>query len=87
LRETYPDFAPTLAAEKLAERDGIVSFAGDGPAHPDTVEAAQAQKRGAKRVFQIRDCRPRFGELVQIDGSRTTGSKARPALHIDRVCR
>jgi hypothetical protein len=24
LRETYPDFGPTLAAEKLAERDGIV---------------------------------------------------------------
>src|SRR5450755_2957039 len=24
LRDTYPDFGPTLAAEKLAERDGIV---------------------------------------------------------------
>jgi hypothetical protein len=23
-REEYPDFGPTLAAEKLAERDGIV---------------------------------------------------------------
>jgi hypothetical protein len=24
LRDTYPDFGPPLAAEKLAERDGIV---------------------------------------------------------------
>jgi hypothetical protein len=24
LRDNYPDFGPTLAAEKLAERDGIV---------------------------------------------------------------
>jgi transposase len=69
LRETYPDFGPTLAAEKLAERDGIV-------VSPETVRRIQTRlklhrpkKRGEKRVFQLRDRRPRFGELVQIDGS------------------
>lgn len=69
LRETYPDFGPTLAAEKLAERDGIV-------VSRETVRLIQVQlrlhrpkKRRVKRVFQLRDRRPRFGELVQIDGS------------------
>jgi len=69
LRETYPDFGPTLAAEKLAERDGIV-------VSRETVRHIQVQlrlhrpkKRREKRVFQLRDRRPRFGELVQIDGS------------------
>lgn len=69
LREFYPDFGPTLAAEKLAERDGIAVSA-------ETVRRLQIElglwrpkKRRAKRVFQLRDRRPRFGELIQIDGS------------------
>jgi transposase len=69
LREFYPDFGPTLAAEKLAERDGITVSA-------ETVRRLQIalglwkpKRRRAKRVFQLRDRRPRFGELIQIDGS------------------
>jgi transposase len=69
LRETYPDFGPTLAAEKLAERDGIV-------VSRETVRQIQVRlrlhkpkKRREKQVFPLRDRRPRCGELVQIDGS------------------
>ncbi len=69
LRDSYPDFGPTLAAEKLAERDGIA-------VSRETVRRIQARlklhrpkARRAKRVFQLRERRPRFGELVQIDGS------------------
>jgi transposase len=69
LRERYLDFGPTLAAEKLAERDGIV-------VSRETVRRIQTElalhrpkKRRAKRVFQLRERRARFGELIQIDGS------------------
>jgi len=69
LDETYRDFGPTLAAEMLAERDGIV-------VSRETVRRIQARlgyhrpkKRRAKRIFQLRERRARFGELVQIDGS------------------
>jgi transposase len=69
LREKYPDFGATLAAEKLLELDGIkVSIEmvrriqiGLGLWRPKT--------RRARRVFQLRQRRPRFGELIQIDGS------------------
>ena len=69
LREEYPDFGATLAAEKLAEREGIV-------VSRETVRQVQTRlglhkpkRRRARRVFQLRERRPRFGELVQIDGS------------------
>ena len=69
LRGKYPDFGPTLAAEKLAELDGIT-------VSRETVRRLQAglglwrpKQRRAKRVHQPRLRRPRFGELAQIDGS------------------
>ena len=68
VRERYPDFGPTLAAEKLAERHGIrlsretlrqwMSGAGLWVPRP--------ARRG--RVHQPRHRRDRLGELVQIDG-------------------
>ena len=69
LRERYADFGATLAAEKLKEHEGIkVSV--------ETVRQIQVRlglwrpkRRREKRVFQIRERRPRFGELIQIDGS------------------
>ena len=69
LKEKYADFGATLAAEKLLELDGIkVSVEmvrriqiGLGLWRPKT--------RRARRVFQLRERRPRFGELIQIDGS------------------
>lgn len=69
LREKYPDFGPTLAAEKLDEIDRIA-------VSKETVRGLQIKlglwkpkRRRQKRVFQLRQRRPRFGELVQIDGS------------------
>lgn len=69
LRETYADFGATLAAEKLAALDAL-------KVSRETVRQAQIRlglhkpkARRAKRVFQSRERRPRFGELVQIDGS------------------
>lgn len=69
LRRQYQGFGATLAAEKLAERDGIKVSAA-------TVRHAQIRfglwrpkSRRQKRLHQLRERRPRFGELIQIDGS------------------
>ena len=69
LRGKYAGFGPTLAAEKLAEVEGIA-------VSKETIRQLQIgaglwrpKKRRAKRVHQLRDRRPRFGELIQIDGS------------------
>jgi transposase len=69
LRDRYPDFGPTLAAEKLLELDGI-------KVSRETIRQMQVasglwkpKRRRVRRVFQLRDRRPRFGELIQIDGS------------------
>jgi len=68
VRERYADFGPTLAAEKLAERDGVhVSretlrqwMVADG------LWLSRAQRRVFHRPRLRREC---YGELVQIDGS------------------
>src|SRR5487761_2014304 len=67
--EEDPDFGPTLATEKLSEREGITVSA-------ETVRQMQIalglwcpKKRRQARVFRLRERRPRFGELIQIDGS------------------
>lgn len=69
LRGKYEGFGPTLAAEKFAAVEGIAVSA-------ETIRQMQIglglwrpKKRRAKRVFQLRERRPRFGELIQIDGS------------------
>jgi transposase len=69
LRDRYADFGATLACEKLAEHEGIGVSA-------ETVRQIQVRlglwhpkRRRGKRVFQIRERRPRFGELIQVDGS------------------
>lgn len=60
VRERYADFGPTLAAEKLAERDGVKI----------SRETLRKLSRSQRRVFHRprlrREC---YGELVQIDGS------------------
>jgi transposase len=69
LREKYADFGATLATEKLLELDEIkVSV--------EMVRQIQIglclwrpKTRRARRVFRLRERRPRFGELIQIDGS------------------
>ena len=69
LRDKYSDFGPTLAAEKLLELDGV-------KVSRETIRQMQVasglwkpKRRRVRRVFQLRDRRPRFGELIQIDGS------------------
>ncbi len=69
LKDKYPDFGPTLAAEKLLELEGIKVSA-------ETIRQIQirlglwkAKARRVRRVFQVRERRPRCGELIQIDGS------------------
>jgi transposase len=65
----YSGFGATLASEKLLELDGIA-------VSTETVRQMQIslgewtpKARRARRVFQLRERRPRFGELIQIDGS------------------
>jgi transposase len=68
IRRDYRDFGPTLAAEKLAERDGI-------EVNRETVRQwmmAEGLWRGRPRRHQHRQWRERrecFGELVQLDAS------------------
>jgi hypothetical protein len=68
IRERYADFGPTLAAEKLAERDGLM-------VSRETVrqwmsDAGLWLSRKQRRTFhQPRLRREAYGELVQIDGS------------------
>ena len=66
---TYRGFGATLLAETLAAREGLHVSA-------ETIRRAQIglglwrpKARRAKRVFQSRERRSRFGELIQIDGS------------------
>jgi transposase len=69
LQDKYPDFGPTLAREKLVEIHGLhVSV--------ETIRRIQSElglwrpkRRKAVRNHQMRERRPRRGELVQIDGS------------------
>lgn len=68
VRERYADFGPTLATEKLAERDGM-------RVSRETVrgwmsDAGLWLSRKQRRTFhQPRLRREAYGELVQIDGS------------------
>ena len=51
LRATYPDFGPTLGFRKTGGTGRDCGLAGDGPAHSDTVEAAQAEEAGREARF------------------------------------
>jgi transposase len=64
----YPDYGPTLAAEKLLELDGIKVPA--ETLRRWLIEAGHWQRqprRGPHRTRRPR--RPRFGQLLQLDGS------------------
>jgi transposase len=67
-REQYWDFGPTLAAEKLMERDG---YEVDHETLRRWLLAAGLWKRQRKRAKhrQQRERKAHFGELVQMDGS------------------
>src|SRR5918994_361911 len=66
--ERYADFGPTLAAEKLAERDGLT--VSRETLRQWMTEAGIWLSRKQRRTFhQPRLRRESYGELVQIDGS------------------
>ncbi len=68
VRERYADFGPTLAAEKLAERDGL--HVSRETMRSWMVDAGLWLSRKQRRTFhQPRLRRECYGELVQIDGS------------------
>lgn len=69
LHSRYADFGPTLAQEKLVEKDGLdisVSSVRKIMIMEELWKAKKARKMGA---YQMRERRSCFGELVQIDGS------------------
>ena len=67
-RQSYPDFGPTLASEKLKERDEL-------SVHPETLRLWLTESGDwtvKKRRVRHRSRRKRracFGELIQLDGS------------------
>jgi transposase len=67
--ERYRDFGPTLATEKLLEVHGI-KISDESVRKIMIAEGLWKHRRKRKlRVFQMRERRACFGELVQIDGS------------------
>jgi len=69
LRDKYAGFGPTLAAEKLEELEAITVSVETLRRMQIALGLWRPKRRRAKRVFQLRERRPRFGELIQIDGS------------------
>lgn len=67
--ERYQDFGPTLAREKLVEVHGL-QLSDESVRKLMIAEGLWKQRRKRKmRVFQMRERRACFGELIQIDGS------------------
>lgn len=67
--ERYRDFGPTLAREKLVEVHGL-QVSDETVRKLMIAEGLWKQRRKRKlQVFQMRERRPCFGELIQIDGS------------------
>jgi hypothetical protein len=67
VREHYPDFGPTLAAEKLAQdslRIGVETLR-----QWMIAEGLWVKRRERKRIHQPRPRRDCVGELIQVDGS------------------
>lgn len=70
LRGKYAGFGPTLAAEKLAEIEGIAISRESIRRLQIAFGLWKPKSRKARRAFLLRERRPRFGELIQIDGSQ-----------------
>ena len=69
LKDKYTGFGATLASEKLLDLDGIKVSVETVRQMQISLGLWKPKARRAKRVFQLRERRPRFGELIQIDGS------------------
>ena len=68
IRDHYADFGPTLAAEMLAERHGLV-LSRETLRKWMIEDGLWRTRASRRRIHQDRPRRERFGELVQIDGS------------------
>jgi transposase len=69
IREHYADFGPTLAAEKLNERHGL-KLSKETIRRLMTVAGLWVpRKQRPPKVYQPRNRRACYGELIQIDGS------------------
>lgn len=69
LATKYQGFGPTLAAEKLHEREGIKLSAETIRKWMSVDGLRKPKRRKEKRLYQRRMRRERFGELLQGDGS------------------
>ena len=69
VRKHYADFGPTLACEKLVEDHGRRLSAETLRHWMIAEDLWKARSRRRAHIHQSRPRRPRFGELVQIDGS------------------
>lgn len=69
VRDKYVDFGPTLASEKLKERDKIILS--EETLRKWMIEAGlwKAKRKKASKVYQRRIRRSRYGEMLQGDGS------------------
>jgi transposase len=69
IRAHYRDFGPTLAAEYLQERHGIALSKETVRQIMITAKLWRPQRGAQAHIYALRERRPRFGELIQIDGS------------------
>lgn len=69
VKEHYADFGPTLAAEKLYERDNIKISNETLRKWMIELGLRKAKHKSEQKVHQRRERRERFGELLQGDGS------------------
>jgi hypothetical protein len=88
IRERYPDFGPTLAAEKLAELHGIDLARETVRQWMITAGLWKDRRARLRPVHQPRYRRDCVGELVQIDGSEHwwfegRGPQCTLLVHID----
>jgi len=67
-REEYRDFGPTLAAEKMGERDGL-AIDHETLRRWLIADGLWQVKRRRRQYRSRRERKHRFGELVQFDGS------------------
>lgn len=77
IRRHYRDFGPTLAAEYLAEHHGITLSKETVRQIMTAAKLWRPQRGRQARLHALRERRPCFGELIQIDGSNHPWFEAR----------
>jgi transposase len=69
IKEHYHDFGPTLAHEKLTEKHELSLSVETLRQWMIAADIWKPKPRKQPKIFQLRERRSRFGELIQIDGS------------------